>query len=130
MVFLFRRLIKQLILTALIGFVIRKALASKNPRVQQTAQQANRLLGGFVGLDETGNRVSRRRAMGRSARGAVVGGALSYFFDPQHGSERRARVKTFASERLRRDQQPLALPDGRYNAGPSVERAAPRAVSG
>ncbi len=57
----FRRIIKQLLLTALIGFVIRKLMASQNPRAKQVGTQANRLIGGGVGLDEAGRRAKRSR---------------------------------------------------------------------
>jgi hypothetical protein len=130
MFLLFRRVLKQLFLTAFIGLVIRRLMSSTNPRAKQVGYQANRLLGGVFGLDETGRRVSRRRAVGRSAGSAIVGGALSYFFDPQQGYERRARAKTFAAERLRRGREPLALPRGQYEMSPAVERAVPRAASG
>src|SRR5688572_9615475 len=110
MFFFVRRLFKQLLLTAVIGFVIRKAMASGNPRVKRVGHEANRLLGGVFGLDETGRRLPRARRAGRSASSALLGGAVSYFFDPQQGYERRARVKTYASERMRRNRDPLALP--------------------
>ena len=102
--FFFRRIIKQLVLTAVIGFVIRKLMSSSNPKAQQVGHQVNRVVGGVFGLDERGNRVPRRRraAMTKSAGSALVGGALSYFFDPKQGFDRRAKAKTLVNERLAR----------------------------
>jgi hypothetical protein len=109
--FFFRRIIKQLLITTLIGFVIRKLMASSNPRAKQVGHQANRVVGGIVGLDETGHRASRRRRATKSAGTALIGGAMSYFFDPQQGYDRRQRVKTFASDQVaRRRSTPPALP--------------------
>jgi hypothetical protein len=49
--------------------------------------------------------------MTSSAGSAVVGGLMSYFFDPQQGRERRERAKTFAKEKLaRRNGQAYLLP--------------------
>jgi hypothetical protein len=108
----FRRIFKQLILTALIGFVIRKLLSSENPRAKQIGMQANRLVGGVFGLDETGHRVSRKRRASKSAGTALFGTALGYFFDPVQGYERRAKAKAFASEKLKRARtdRPMLTP--------------------
>lgn len=131
MFFFVRRLFKQLLLTALIGFAIRKAMSSDNPGVKRVGHGANRLLGGVFGLDETGRRLPRTRRAGRSAGSAVLGGAISYFFDPQQGYDRRARVKAYASERMRRNREPLALPGSHADtSAPFVERAVPRAATG
>lgn len=107
-----RRIIKSLLVTALVGFVIRKAMSSDNPGVQRFGHQANRLIGGVIGLDETGRRVPRRRrrAMTNSAGSALVGGVMSYFFDPKQGRERRERAKTFAQQRLARRNGHHLLP--------------------
>jgi hypothetical protein len=131
MFFLVRRLFKQLLATALIGFVIRKAMTSENPRVKQVGYQANRLVGGVFAPDESGHRGPRLGRVGRSAGSALVGGAISYFFDPQQGYDRRARVKAFASDRMHRNREPLALPRGQYEVpAAGVERAVPRAATG
>ena len=131
MFILVRRLFKQLLATALIGLLIRKAMSSDNPRLKRVGHQANRLLGGVFGLDETGHRLPRARRAGRSAGSALVGGAISYFFDPQQGYDRRARVKAYASQRMNRSREPLALPGARPDdSAPRVERAVPRAATG
>lgn len=108
----FRRIFKQLVLTALIGFVIRKLLQSENPRAKQIGTHANRLVGGVFGLDETGRRVRRRHRAAGGAGSALVGGALQYFFDPQQGYDRRAKAKAFAQEKLQRSRngRPLLTP--------------------
>jgi hypothetical protein len=102
--FFLRRIIKQIVLVTVIGFVIRKLMASSDPRAQKVGHQINRVVGGVFGLDERGHRVPRRHrtAMTKSAGSALVGGALSYFFDPKQGYDRRAKAKTFASEKLAR----------------------------
>lgn len=109
-----RRIIKSLLITAVVGFIIRKAMGSSNPTVQRFGHQANRFIGGPIGLDETGRRLPRRRrrAMTSSAGSALAGGVMSYFFDPMQGRERRERAKTFARQRLsRRNGQPILLPE-------------------
>jgi hypothetical protein len=112
MVFLFKRLFKQIVLTALIGFVIRKLMASENLRAKRFGEGANKLVGGIVGLDENARPKPRRRTRGVASRAATAaaGGAMSYFFDPVHGSERRAKVKHFASDKLHRNGQHPMLP--------------------
>lgn len=99
-----RRIIKSLLVTAVVGFVIRKAMSADNPNVRRFGHQANRLVGGVIGLDETGHRLPRRRrrAMTSSAGSAVIGGVMSYFFDPQQGRHRRERARTFAQQKLAR----------------------------
>jgi hypothetical protein len=118
---LFKRLIKNLLLTALIGFVIRKLMASQNPNVASAGHRANKLLGGVFGLDERGRRAPRRgRAVTKSAGSAAIGGILSYFFDPVQGQERRAKAKTFASERMRKNgHSTQALPAAKFEVGPA-----------
>lgn len=96
----FRRIFKQLLITAAIGFVIRKLMASNDPRLKQAGHRANRMVGGVAGLDETGHKAKRAHRVTRSAGTALVGGAIGYFFDPQQGRERRERAKSFASEQL------------------------------
>ncbi len=107
--FFLRRIIKSLLITAIVGFVIRKAMGSTNPKVARIGHQANRFIGGPIGLDESGRRRPRRRAvMTNSAGSALVGGLMSYFFDPHQGRERRERAKSFARERIvRRNDQHL-----------------------
>jgi hypothetical protein len=125
MMILFKRLIKNLVLTAVIGFVIRKLMASQNESVSNFGHRTNRMLGGVFGLDERGRRAPRRgRAVTKSAGSAAIGGILSYFFDPQQGADRRARAKTFASERMHRSNghTPQALPAGRYEVGPPARQ--------
>jgi hypothetical protein len=111
-VFVFKRLFKQMVLTALIGFVIRKLMSSENPRAKRVGEGANKLVGGVIGLDEHARPKPRRRTRtvaGRAAT-AAAGGAMSYFFDPVHGSERRSRVKQYAGEKLHRNGQRPMLP--------------------
>lgn len=120
-----RRIIKSLLVTALVGFVVRKAMGSTNPRVQRIGTQTNRLIGGVIGLDETGHRAprKRRRAMTNSAGSALVGGVMGYFFDPVQGRQRRERAKTFARERFagrngHRNLLPEATPTGTTGDAP------------
>jgi hypothetical protein len=125
MFLLFRRFFKQLVLTAIIGFVIRKLMASNDPRAQRIGDGANKLVGGAFGLDENARRLPRRRGR-RAARGAATaaaGGAMSYFFDPVHGSERRAKVKQFASERLHRNGDQRLLPSASQVPAPVPTQA-------
>ena len=110
--FLFKRLFKQIVLTAVIGFVIRKLMSSNDPRAQRIGHGANKLVGGVIGLDENAQRVPRRRGrrVARSTATAAVGGAMSYFFDPVQGAERRARAKRFASDKMHRNGDQHLLP--------------------
>ena len=119
--FFFRRIIKQVVLTALIGFVIRKLMSADDPRLKKAGEQANRLVGNAFGIDATGQqRPRRRRSLTRSAGSAVVGGALGYFFDPQNGYDRRSRAKTMAKDRFNRNgTSPAALPAAKFEAGPA-----------
>lgn len=112
MVFIFKRLFKQMVLTALIGFVIRKLMSSDNDRAKRVGVGANKLVGGVIGLDEHARPIPRRRGrrMARSAATAAAGGAMSYFFDPVQGADRREKVKRFASERMHRNGQQHLLP--------------------
>ena len=122
---LFRRLIKQLVLTTLIGLVVRKAMRSDTPRVKTAGLQANRLLGGVFGGDEGHHGPSRKRRAAKSAGTALVGGAMSYFFDPAQGHERRTRAKEFAVTRLHRNgSTPKELPAARFDATPMPQTAA------
>ncbi len=110
--FLFKRLFKQLVLTAVIGFVIRKLMSSTDPRAKRIGEGANKLVGGVIGLDANARPLPRRRGrrMARSATTAAVGGAMSYFLDPVPGAERRTRAKQFATDRLHRNGQQHLLP--------------------
>ena len=112
MFLLFRRFFKQIALTAIIGFVIRKLMASNDPRAKRIGDGANKLVGGAFGLDENARPLPRRRSRRVASRAATAaaGGAMSYFFDPIHGSERRAKVKQFASERMHRNGDQHLLP--------------------
>lgn len=132
MTFLIRRIVKSLLLTALVGMLIRKGMESSNPKLSAFAKRTNRLLGGFVGLDETGHPAPRRRrrTMAGSAGSAVVGGAMSYFFDPRQGRERRERAVSFAKRRIDRNGSTRALPAATETTG-DAPYGAPRAnVSG
>lgn len=121
MALLVRRLIKQMVLTAMIGFAIRKLMSSDNPRAKRFGEGANKLVGGVIGPDEDMRpepRTRTRRVASRAAT-AAAGGALGYLFDPAQGAERRAKVKRFATEKLHRNgqhllpeasQRPIAVP--------------------
>jgi hypothetical protein len=117
--FFFKGIFKQLVIASVIGFVIRKLMASDNPRAKQAGQSANRVVGGAVGLDETGHKAKRGRRVTKSAGTAVVGGALGYFFDRRQGRERRERAKSFLSEQLakRRNGSVSSLPAPELPAG-------------
>jgi len=110
---LFKRFFKQMLLTALLGFVVHKLMTSDDPRMQAIGRRANRFTGGAFGPhpDDVIPTPSRKRRVARSAATAAAGGAVSYFFDPEHGYDRRAKVKRFASERMQRNgNQPLLPP--------------------
>lgn len=115
--FFLRRMIGRFLFVAVLGWVIRKLRSSENPNAQKVAHTANKVLGGAFGVDATGQTVRPRR-MRRSAGSAAVGGILSYFLDPKQGRERRDRVKTFASEQIRRAKQTPALPPAQFASGP------------
>ena len=110
-----RRLLKQMVLTAVIGFVIRKLMSSDNPRAKRFGDGANKLVGGVIGLDEHARPRPRRRTRGvaSTAAKAAAGGAMSYFFDPIQGAERRAKVKRFAGEKLHRNGDRPMLPSAK-----------------
>jgi hypothetical protein len=133
--FLFKRFFKQILLTALIGFTIRKLMSSKDPRAQRIGAGANKLVGGVIGLDENARPLPKKRGRraAKSAATAAAGSAMSYFFDPVHGSERRAKVKRFANERMRRNGQQHLLPSasttGSAPASMPTHAAAPGVVS-
>jgi predicted lipid-binding transport protein (Tim44 family) len=112
MFLLVKRFFKQIALTAIIGFVIRKLMASNDPRAKRIGDGANKLVGGAFGQDEHARPRPRRRTrrVARSAATAAAGGAMSYFFDPVQGPERRAKVKRFASERIHRNGETHLLP--------------------
>jgi hypothetical protein len=100
MIFL-RRLIGRFLFVAVLGWLIRKLRGHENPKVQKVGATANRALGGAFGLDPNDPSLTQKpRRMRRSVPGAAVGGLMSYFFDPAQGSERRAKVKRFASEQM------------------------------
>jgi hypothetical protein len=125
---LVKRFAKQIVLTAAVGFVIRKLMSSNDPRAQRIGQGANKLVGGAFGPDESAKPEPRKRgrSVARSAATAAAGGALSYFFDPVHGSERRAKVKSFASERLRRNKERPRLPaPEQFRTGVPTQAIAP-----
>jgi hypothetical protein len=130
MVFLFKRLFKQMLLTAVIGFVIRKLMSSTDPRAKRVGQGANKLVGGVIGLDSNAHPLPRRRGrrVARSAATAAAGSAMSYFFDPVQGAERRAKVKQFASEKLHRDGQQHLLPSA-TSAGQTPVPVPPQAIA-
>ena len=46
--FLFRRLIKQILMAVVAGFVINRLLASSNPRARRAGEVADRYVGRFV----------------------------------------------------------------------------------
>lgn len=131
MLFLFRRLIKQFVLTAIIGFVIRKLMSSNDPRTKRIGEGANKLVGGVIGLDANANPVPRRRGRGMAKRAATAaaGGAMSYFFDPAQGAQRRQRVKRYASEKLNRNGQPPMLPAAETGSPIPAHAAAPGVTS-
>lgn len=58
--FLFRRLIKQVVVAFAVGFVIKRLLASSNPRAQRAGEVADRYLGRFFGVRS--DRARRRGA--------------------------------------------------------------------
>jgi hypothetical protein len=57
--FLFRRLIKQVLVAFAVGFVIKRLLASSNPRAQRAGEVADRYLGRLFGFSS--ERSKRRR---------------------------------------------------------------------
>ena len=54
--FLFRRLIKQVLLAFAVGFVIKRLLASSNPRARRVGEVADRYVGRFIGTSRTRTR--------------------------------------------------------------------------
>jgi hypothetical protein len=117
--FFLRRLIGRLLFVALLGWLINKLRESDNPKAQKVGHTANRIVGGVFGTDVARRSMGRRARVGRSAGSAAVGGLLGYFFDPAQGQQRRARVKTFASERIHRNGNHAALPAATIPAGPA-----------
>jgi hypothetical protein len=123
-----KRFSKQIVLTAVIGFVVRKLLASDDERAQRIGRGANKLVGGAFGPDEIARPQPRHlgRIAVRSAATAAIGGAVAYFFDPTNGAERRARVSTFARDRLRRNTYRPALPaPEQFRSGVPSQAVAP-----
>lgn len=110
MFLLFRRFLKQIAVTAIIGFAIRKLMASNHPRAKRIGDGANKLVGGAFGQDAEPQPRRRTRRVAGSAATAAAGSAMTYFFDPIHGSERRAKVKRFANERMHRNGETRLLP--------------------
>jgi hypothetical protein len=106
-------MVKQTLITALLGFVVHKLMTSANPRAKRIGERANKLTGHAFGPDERDvpRPPSRVRRAARSAATAAAGSAFGYFFDPVQGSERREKVKRFATERLHRNGQQHLLPD-------------------
>lgn len=106
--FFLRRLIGRLLFVTALGFVIRKLRESDNGRARRIGEGANKALGGPFGA--ANGKVARpRRRIFRSAGSAAVGGAMSYFFDPDRGRGRRDRVKGYAKQRLARARHEPAL---------------------
>lgn len=102
--FLIRGLIKQIMVVTAVGFLVRKLMASGDSRAQRVGRTANRVMGNVFGVDAEGQRTRPRgRGLVRSAAGAAFGGAMSYFFDPVQGRDRRERVRTSTVGRIRRN---------------------------
>jgi len=122
---LVKRFAKQIVLTTILGFAIHKLLASEDPRAQRVGHTANRLVGGAFGPETTETPRSRTRTVAKAATTAAAGGAISYFFDPSSGADRRAKVKRFATSRLGRTSDPYALPVVHRFGGDPVPAIAP-----
>jgi hypothetical protein len=111
MAFLFRRLLRPLIITTIVGFLVRRLMASEDMRMQRIGRGANRFMGHPFGPEEQPH-PHRGRRLAKTATTAAVGGAMEYFFDPIQGADRRARVKRFASDKLHRNGHgPILLPE-------------------
>jgi hypothetical protein len=118
MFFLLRRWIGRFLFVAIVGWLVNKLRESDNPKAQKVGHAANRVLGGVFGTDVLRPQMTRKRRVTRSASSALVGGAMSYFFDPVQGRDRRARVKTLATEKLNRNGHHPELPAAQIPAGP------------
>lgn len=125
--FLLRGLIKQIVAVAAIGFVVRKLIASGDPRAQRVGTTANRVMGNVFGVDAHGERTRPRgRGLVRSAAGAAFGGAMSYFFDPAQGRDRRARATKATVGRMRRNgKDNVALLPAAGSSEPAEAASAP-----
>jgi hypothetical protein len=113
-----KRLIKQFVMTALIGFVVHKLMNSSNPRLQTIGRGANRVTRGAFGPDADELAPPKRRVQraATSAATAAAGASLSYFFDPERGADRRAKVRRVVAQRLH-DREPYLLPAASTSSG-------------
>ncbi len=107
-----RPLVKQAIVTTVLGFVIHKLMASDDARARRVGERANKLVGSAFGPDTHAmpKPRSRRGRAVRSAATAAAGGVVSYFFDPAQGADRRAKAKRFATEHMHRNGERTLLP--------------------